>query len=273
MDLIHAIVYGIVQGLTEFLPISSSAHIRIIPEVFGWRDPGAAFTANIQLGTLLAVLIYFRQDLANTWRGWTASFTKPEAKNTPESRLGWAIVVGTIPIIILGFAFRDAIETNLRSLYVVATMLIVMALVLALAEWMGKKTKTLEDTTVQTGLIVGLWQAVALIPGASRSGSTISGAMFLGFERATAARLSFLLSVPSIFLAAAYTFYKHRSEFSGPLLAPLLVANVFSFIVGYACIAFLIKFLQTKTNLVFIIYRLVLGSLIFGLLMSGVLKA
>lgn len=272
MDLIQAIVYGVLQGLTEFLPVSSSAHIRIAPALLGWQDPGAAFTANIQLGTLVAVFLYFWSDLKGAWKGWTAGLRDREKRETPEYRLGWAIAIGSVPIIVLGVLLKDLIENQFRSLFVVAGMLIGMAGLLALAEWKGRKSRGLADVTWKDGLMVGLWQAVALIPGASRSGSTITGAMFLGFERATAARFSFLLSVPSIFLAAVYTAYGSRKEFSGDLLMPLLVANVFSFAVGYACIAFLIKFLQTKTNLVFILYRVALGAAILGLIFGGRLQ-
>jgi undecaprenyl-diphosphatase len=268
MDLIQAIILGIIQGLTEFLPISSSAHIRIAPALLGWEDPGAAFTANIQLGTLLAVLIYFWKDLKQFFGGWVASLSKPELRQTHEAKMGNAIAIGSIPIIVFGFIFKDNIETNLRSLEIVAGMLIFMAILLGIAEWRGSQNRNLESVTPKDGLMVGLWQAMALIPGCSRSGSTITGGMFLGLDRATAARFSFLLSVPSIFLAAVYTAYKSKDQLS-EIIVPLIAANVASFVVGYACIAFLMKFLQTKSNLVFIVYRVVLGLAIFGLLGSG----
>ncbi len=269
MELIQAVIFGIVQGLTEFLPISSSAHLRILPAVMGWQDPGAGFTANIQLGTLLAVLIYFRLDLANAWKGWTAGLRDKSKRAEPDFKLGSAIAVGSIPIIILGFLFKDPIGDQLRSLNVVGGMLIVMAAVLGLAEWRGRKERGIQEVRIVDGFIVGLWQAVALIPGASRSGSTISGALFLGFDRSTAARFSFLLSVPSIFLAAVYTAYQSREELGGHLLMPLIVGNVFSFLVGYACIAFLIKFLQTNSNLAFILYRIALGATILWMVAGG----
>lgn len=268
MELIQAIVYGVLQGLTEFLPISSSAHIRIAPVLLGWSDPGAAFTANIQLGTLVAVLLYFRSDLNRALVGWWRGVRQPEQRSTEDFKLGMAILVGSIPIIVLGVLLKDLIEEQFRSLYVVSGMLIFMALLLGLAEWKGKRNRSLGDVRPLDGLWVGLWQAIALIPGASRSGSTITGAMFLGFDRATAARFSFLLSVPSIFLAAVYTAYQSRAELSG-IVGPLVTANVASFVVGYACIAFLIRFLQTNTNLVFIVYRIVLGLTILGLIFGG----
>lgn len=262
MELIQAIVYGIIQGLTEFLPVSSSAHLRIAPALLGWSDPGAAFTANIQLGTLLAVLIYFRGDLAKIGGGAIRG-------DSQERKMAIGIAVGSIPIIILGFLLKNQIETSLRSLYVISGMLILMALVLALAEKIGKKSRSFETLTTKDALGIGLWQAAALIPGASRSGSTIAGTLFLGLDRESAARYSFLLSIPSIFLAAAYTAFKHRTEFSGPLLTPLLVANAFSFLVGYACIAFLLNFLKKNSNAVFIGYRIVLGLAIIVFVASG----
>ncbi|MBL8061285.1 MAG: undecaprenyl-diphosphate phosphatase [Chthonomonas sp.] len=272
MDLIQAIVLGVIQGLTEFLPVSSSAHIRIVPSLLGWPDPGAAFTANIQLGTLLAVLIYFWKDLSRILKGWVASLANPAKRGTTESKLGWGIAIGSIPIIVLGYLLKDQIETSLRSLYVIAGMLVFMAILLWIAEKFSKKTRDLDSLTPKDGLIIGLFQAIALIPGASRSGSTITGGLLLGLDRETAARYSFLLSVPSIFLAAVYTAFKHRAEFSGAVLTPLLVANAFSFIVGYACIAFLINFLKNNSNAVFIGYRILLGAAILALLATGKLS-
>lgn len=272
MDLIQAIILGIIQGLTEFLPISSSAHIRIVPSLLGWPDPGAAFTANIQLGTLLAVLIYFWRDLSRILGGWLGSLRNPANHGTPEANLGWGIVVGSVPIVVLGYVFKDQIETSLRSLYVIAAMLILMAILLMVAEKIGRRHRGLESLSVRDGLVIGLFQAIALIPGASRSGSTITGGLFLGLEREAAARYSFLLSVPSIFLAAAYTAFKHRSEFSGPMLVPLIVANVFSFAVGYGCIAFLINYLKKNSNAVFIGYRVLLGFAIIALLATAKLS-
>lgn len=269
MDLIQAIILGIVQGLTEFLPISSTAHLRIIPALLNWQDPGAAFTAVIQLGTLLAVLIYFRQDLGQAFMGWVHGLKGGEAAKTHEAKMGWAIFIGTLPIVVLGFAFKHPIEERLRSLEVIGWSLIVMAVVLLVAEKVGQRTKKLKDVKPSDGLVVGLWQAVALIPGASRSGSTISGSLFDGFTRSAAARFSFLLSVPSVFAAAAYELVKYRHEFGGSLFVPALVANVFSFVVGYWAIGFLIKFLQSKGLLVFVAYRVLLGALILVLIHTG----
>ncbi len=264
MGLIEAIVLGLVQGLTEFLPISSTAHLRIVPSLLGWPDPGAAFTATIQLGTLLAVLIFFRNDLYRVLSGMIR-------REPVESKIGLGIAIGTLPVVILGLAGKDFIEGSLRSLYVIAGSLIIMGLVLLLAERAGKRTRSFEDLTTKDGVIIGLWQAVALIPGASRSGSTISGALFCGLDRPTAARFSFLLSVPSIFAAGVYEAYKYRHDLFGQALVPTLVSTLVSFVVGYGSIAFLIAFLQKSSTTVFVIYRCVLGVAILALLLSGVL--
>lgn len=271
MDLIQAVILGIIQGLTEFLPISSSGHLLLVPAVAGWKDAGAGFTAVIQIGTLLAVLIYFARDLQRTFAGWLRSLTNKELRGTAESKLGWGIVVGTIPIVVAGKAFENQIDGPLRHPLVVASMLIGMALVLWVAERVGRQDRSLEAFSVRDGLVMGLWQAVALIPGSSRSGSTITGGLFLGLERAAAARASFLLSVPAILLSGVYKLIQEREQLLGDGLAPTLVASVAAFISGYAAIAFLMKFLQTRSTLVFVIYRIILGAVILALIARGVL--
>lgn len=271
MGVIEAIVYGVLQGLTEFLPISSTAHIRIVPSLVGWPDPGAAFTAVIQVGTLLAVLIYFRSDLVGVLRGWIRSFGSRQ--DTPESKIGWGIVFGTIPIVVFGFLFKDQIKSDaVRSLYVVATMLILMGLVLLAAEKLTPHRREFDQLTVKDGIWVGLWQAIALIPGASRSGSTISGALFAGLSRPTAARFSFLLSIPSVLAAAALELVQERHELMQAGMAPTVIATVVSFGVGYASIAFLMKLLQTQSTMGFIVYRVALGVALLLLLQSGRLQ-
>lgn len=271
MGLIEAILLGLLQGLTEFLPISSTAHIRVVPALLGWDDPGPAFTAAIQLGTLLAVLIYFRQELARAFKGWSKSLLKQE-HDPLDSRMGWAVLLGTIPIVVIGLLFQKSIEHDLRSLTVVAVSLIVMALGLAVTEAIGKRRRTEEDVRTLDGLWVGLWQCLALIPGMSRSGSSIAGALFCGFDRPAAARFSFLLSVPSVFGAGIYSVLKHRHELLGDLLVPMIVANVFSFVSGYLAIAGLLRMLQRHGTFVFVIYRILLGLLILGLIWQGVLS-
>lgn len=271
MGLVEAIVYGIVQGLTEFLPISSTAHLRLLPVVMNRPDPGASFTAAIQLGTLVAVLLYFWRDLVAALTGWLRGLRGGEAAQTPEARLGWAIVVGTIPISIFGLLLKDRIETSFRSLYVVGAMLIVMGLLLAVADRRGRKERGMADVRALDGLWVGLWQAVALIPGASRSGSTITGALFAGFDRSTAARFSFLLSIPAILLAGVFNLAEHASVLLGSNLVPMLVANLFAFITGYASIAWLMNLLQKRSTMGFVVYRVLLGVALIALIAAGTL--
>lgn len=269
MELIKAVVYGIVQGLTEYLPISSTAHIRLVPTLFGWEDPGAAYTAAIQIGTIVAVLFYFWSDILAAVRAWARTFIDRQSAKTPEAKLGWAVFVGTIPIVIVGVVGKDHIETTFRSLRIVAWMLIVMAAILFFAERFGRKQHGIQKVNLMQGVIVGLWQCVALIPGASRSGSTISGALLCGFNKETAARFAFLLSVPSVFASGFFQLYKERHELFAHGVLPIILANVVSFAVGYASIAFLMKLLRTKSLTPFVVYRLVLGALILTLIYTG----
>ena len=264
MTLWQAIVLGIVQGLTEFLPISSTAHLRIVPTLLGWNDPGAAFTAVIQLGTLVAVLVYFRHDIVSIVRGVFRG-----------EQLGWMIAVGTVPVVALGLLFKHNIETNLRSLYVIALAMIGLALVLALAEWVVRrreKLRGLEQVGWLDAIVVGCAQAVALVPGSSRSGCTITGGLFMGLNRETAARFSFLLSLPAVFAAGIFEFRHALHEPAGEPVA-LAVATFMSFVVGYASIAFLLGYLKKHTTWLFIIYRLALGAVLLALLAGGKISA
>ncbi len=269
MDLIQAIILGLIQGLTEFLPISSSGHLYIVPEVMGWKDAGAGFTAVIQIGTLLAVLIYFRQDLAKTLSTWFKSFGDAELRKTPEARLAWGIVVGTIPIVVAGLALQDFIESSARNPFVVAGTLIFFAILLAIAEKVGSQRRKQEDFQVKDGLVMGLWQALALIPGSSRSGCTITGGLFSQFDRAAAARASFLLSIPAVTLSGIYKLIQERQALLTDGAATTITATVVAFISGYWAIAFLMKFLQTKSTMVFVVYRVILGGVILALALSG----
>ncbi len=258
MTLWQAIVLGIVQGLTEFLPISSTAHLRIVPALLGWSDPGAAFTAVIQLGTLIAVVWYFRHDIIAITRDTL----------TGKSQMGWMIAVGTIPVVVLALLFKHHIESTLRSLYVIAGAMIVLAILLAIAEWIGKRQRTMEQVGWRDAFIVGLAQAVALIPGSSRSGCTITGALFCGLNRETAARFSFLLSLPAVFAAGVFEFRHALHEPAGDPVT-LAVATLVSAVVGYASIAFLLNYLKKHTTWLFIAYRLALGAILLGLLSAG----
>jgi undecaprenyl-diphosphatase len=267
-----AVVLGIVQGLTEFLPISSTAHLRIVPTLLGQPDPGAAFTAVIQLGTLLAVLIYFAKDLWRALRGWARSLVGKDLGSV-DARMGWGVFWGTIPIIVFGFLFKDQIKSDqFRSLYVISATLIAMGILMWIAERYGRKVRVMESATVWDGILVGLWQCLALIPGMSRSGSTITGALFAGFDRPTAARYSFLLSVPSITAAGLYELYDERHHIFGQNLVPAVVAIAVSFVVGWWSITFLIRYLQKHGIGIFVAYRIGLAALLLALLQFGVLK-
>lgn len=270
MGLIEAIVLGLVQGLTEFLPVSSSGHVLLVPVVFGWDDPGAGFTAVIQLGTVAAVLIYFGKDLVRILSCWCRSLISKETRSEPDAKLGWAVFWGTIPAIVLGLALEEKIDSVFRSPLLVAAMLIAVALVMWIAEAAAKRTRGLAEVRSADGWIVGLWQALALVPGSSRSGSTIAGALFLGFDRATAARFSFLLSVPSVLGSGLYKLVKDREVLMASGALPTIVATAVAFVSGYAAIAFLMSYLQRRSTAVFIGYRLVLGCSIMALAITGV---
>lgn len=272
MDWLQAIILGIVQGVTEFIPISSTAHVRIVPELFGWDDPGAGFTAVIQLGTLLSIFIYFYSDLRSAFFGWINGFKGGDSANTPECRLGWAVFWGTVPIVVAALIFKDKIHDEWRSLYVIAWALILLALLLGIAELVSKHVRGLQSVRAKDGFVVGLFQTLSLIPGVSRSGSTITGALFLGFDRATAARFSFMLSFPSIFLAGVFELYDQRHALMEIGVAPTIVSTIFSFIFGYLSIAFLIRFLRTQSTLVFIVYRVLLGTGLLWMLNAGLIS-
>src|SRR5918995_4391782 len=225
MSLLEAIVLGIVQGLTEFLPISSTGHLRIVPAFLGWEDPGAAFTAVTQLGTMAAVVIYFRNDLARIARTWTRSLRDPSLRRDLDARLGWYILLGTIPIGIFGLAFKDQIETGARDLYLIGTTLIVLGLLLLAAEKVGKRDRSIEDINRRDGILIGIAQACALVPGVSRSGATITAGLFLGFDRESAARYSFLLSVPAVVLSGVFEL-RHIGDDEGAGVGPTIIATV-----------------------------------------------
>ena len=269
MSLLEAIVLGIVQGLTEFLPISSTAHLRVVPAFAGWEDPGAAFTAVTQLGTMLAVVIYFRRDLARIALTWSRSLREPALRSELDARLGWYILLGTIPISIFGLAFKDQIETSARDLYLIGGALIVLGLVLLLAERVGSRERKLEQVRLRDGVVVGFAQALALVPGVSRSGATITAGLFLGLERETAARFSFLLSVPAVVLSGLLELGTFLEEGEGSGVPALVVATALAFVSGYAAIAFLLRFLVTHTTKVFVAYRVVLGVVVIALAAAG----
>ncbi len=286
---------GLVQGLTEFLPISSTAHLRIVPALLGWKDPGAAYSAVIQLGTVAAVLVYFAKDIGKLLMAFFEGLKARAPFATVESRLAWCVGLGTLPIGVCGLAFKKSIETSFRSLYVIAISLMVLAVVLAVVERVAAHQRRIEDITIKDGLIIGVWQAVALIPGSSRSGTTLTGALSLGFKREDAARFSFLLSIPATTLAGVSELYglikgKHHAQvdqaltaiaespvgdalgYSHPSTMALVVGTVVSFVAGWLAIAGLLRLLRTRSTMPFVIYRLVLGALLLVLLQRGVLQ-
>lgn len=273
MHWIQAIVLGAVQGLTEFLPISSSAHLDIVPVLLGWPKPGAAFTAVIQLGTLLAVLVYFAKDIFATLGGAWLAWRRGEHQ-APAVRLLVAVVVGTIPIGVCGLVFKKWIEGPLHNLWINAAMLVVMAVALAAAEKWAKPSRPLEQVSLRDGLVVGFAQALALIPGASRSGSTLTGAFLTGLDRAAAVRFSFLLSLPAVLLSGLLELRElGKSVEPGQSVAwapgEIALATVVAGVVGYGCIAWLLKYLARRSTLVFVVYRLMLGIFLAGMLASG----
>ncbi len=281
MDLVQAVVLGIIQGLTEFLPISSTGHLRIVPALLGWGDPGAAFTAVIQFGTLVAVLIYFQKDIVAISGAVISGIAQGRLFHNRDAQMGWMIAAGTLPIVFFGLLLKDQIETTFRSLYVISASLIVLAVILMAAEIVTKRRaaqgvplKTIDQLGWKEVIIVGFWQCVALIPGASRSGTTITGGLFVGMNRETAARFSFLLSLPSIFAAGVLELYKERehllSEEIG--LLNIIVSTVVSGFVGYVSIAFLLNYLKSHTTYLFIVYRIAAGLALLALLSAGVLS-
>jgi undecaprenyl-diphosphatase len=274
VSLLEAIVLGITQGLTEFLPISSTAHLRIIPAFAGWEDPGAAFTAVTQLGTMAAVLLYFRVDLARIARAWLRSLRDPAARRELDARLGWYIVLGTIPIGIFGLAFKDQIETGARDLYLIGIALILLGLVLLAAERAASHDRPLEEITTRDGIVIGFAQALALVPGVSRSGATLTAGLFMGLDRTSAARYSFLLSIPAVVLSGAVEFGSILSGEEGEHvgLGALALATLLAFAAGYASIALLLRFLAHHSTIVFVVYRVALGALVLVLVSSGAIK-
>jgi undecaprenyl-diphosphatase len=271
VDLFQAIVLGIVQGLTEFLPISSSAHQRIVAAMAGWEDPGAAFTAVTQLGTEAAVLLYFRRDLWRIASAWTRALARPALRGTQDVRMGWYLIVATIPIGILGLAFERQIETGARDLWLIGTTLIVFAFILLYADRRGRHDRQLGDLRVRDGVAIGFAQSLALVPGVSRSGATMSAGLLLGLERPAAARFGFLLAVPAVVLSGVFELagIVNGDHGADTPLAYTFAATVVSFAVGYAAIAWFLRYLAHHSLTVFVVYRVALGALVLALTASG----
>src|SRR4051812_23060717 len=274
MGWFEAVVLGLVQGLTEFLPVSSSAHLRIVGAAFGWDDPGAAFTAITQIGTEAAVVLYFRRDIGRIVGAWVLSLAG-RRKNDPNARMGWLIILGSIPIIVLGLLLKDRIETTFRDLRIVAIALVAFSLVLFVADRVGRKKLEVSDLNTRDGVLYGLAQSLALIPGVSRSGGTITMGLFLGYTRAAAARYSFLLAIPAVLGSGFYEAYGAlRGDHQGPAIdwPPTIVATVIAFFVGLTVIAWLLRYLDRGSFTPFVIYRVLLGLLVLALVGAGVLE-
>ncbi|MFF4763155.1 undecaprenyl-diphosphate phosphatase [Streptomyces sp. NPDC001292] len=272
MSWFEATVLGLLQGLTEFLPVSSSAHLRVFSALFGWGDPGAAFTAVTQLGTESAVLIYFRRDIAAIIGAWSVSLVRPERRKDPNARMGWFVMVGTLPIGILGVTFQDTIETSLRDLRITAAMLIVFGLILAVADRSRavRHAKPITELTFPHALGYGFAQALALIPGVSRSGGTISAGLLMGYSREAAARYSFLLAIPAVVASGTLELFK-IGEGPAPDWGPTLLATGIAFVVGYAAIAWFLKYISNNSFAPFVVYRVILGVVIAVLVTAGAL--
>ena len=278
--MLEALFLGVVQGLTEFLPISSSAHIRIVGEFMNKaQDPGARFTAITQIGTELAVLIFFRKDIAAIVKSWFKQVvfrSQLSAEGKGQARMGWLIIIGSIPIVILGYLGKDIITNNLRSLWLIASVMIIFGLILGYADKVGKSERTLDQLNSKHGLLYGAAQALALVPGVSRSGATIAMGRFLGYTRDAALRYSFLLALPAVFGSGLYELKDAFSADAAPnvfTISETLAATGVAFVIGYVVIAWLLKFVSTKSFRPFIIYRVALGSLILILLATGVISA
>jgi undecaprenyl-diphosphatase len=284
LEFLNAIILGLVQGLTEFLPISSSAHIRIVGEFLGTgEDPGARFTAITQIGTELAVVLYFWHDIIRIVGRWARSLAGRVPRTDSDARMGWLIILGSIPIVVLGLLFQDQIETSLRSLWITATMLIVFGVLLGIADYVGAQRRRLKDLTVGHGVIYGFAQALALIPGVSRSGGTITAGLFMGYERPAAARYAFLLAIPAVLGSGFYQVIKSVAqpcvegaanctpEIFGPL--ETLVATVVAFVVGLVVITFFMSYISKRSFMPFVVYRVLLGIVLFILLGTNVISA
>lgn len=274
MSIVEAIVLGLVQGLTEFIPISSTGHLKIVPELLGWGDPGAAASAVIQFGTILAVVIYFFRDLVRLTVGFFRGLASRRIFADPDSREAWFVIISTIPIVILGVLLKDQIETTFRSTWVVTFMLVFVAALMQFAELYAKRRgfRPTEDFNLRDAVTMGLGQCIALVPGASRSGSTIMSALFRRVNHEYAARFSFIMSIPAITAAGVFELVSEREHLATIGTTPIIVSIVVAFISGWASIFFLLRYLRTHTTHIFIYYRYALGAIMAALLFAGVIR-
>jgi undecaprenyl-diphosphatase len=276
MSWIETIVLGVVQGLTEFLPISSSAHLRITSAIFFQRDAGASFTAVTQLGTEAAVLVYFAKDIWRITRTWVLGIWDRSVRSSEDYRLAWYVIIGTIPIGLFGVLFKDQIRTAARNLWLVATVLIVFAFILAFAEYWGRQTRTVKDFTLRDGVILGFAQAMALVPGVSRSGGVLTVGLFGGLTREAVTRFSFLLAIPAVVISGVFSIpdvFNRTGGGSIPSVAQMVVATAIAFCLGYVSIAWLLRYVAHHTLYLFVLYRVAVGSLVLALLLTGTISA
>lgn len=273
MSWAQVIVLSIVQGLTEFLPVSSSGHLRIVSELFWGQDAGASFTAVVQLGTEAAVLVFFARDIWRILTGWFRGLRDRGARGL-DYRMGWMVIVGTIPVGLIGFLGKDLIRENLRNLWITATVLVLFSFVFILAERQGRKTRGFEELTMKDAVVMGLWQCLSLIPGVSRSGGTISGGLFLGLDREVATRFSFLLAIPAVLASGLFSLPDAFDPQAGQAATgmQLAVGTVICFALGYVCIAWLLKFVSNHSFAWFAAYRIPAGLIVMLLLATGVLQ-
>ena len=272
MSWLEAILLGILQGLTEFLPISSSAHLAIAPQLFGLADPGASFTAVTQIGTEAAVIVFFAKDIWRIASTWLRSLFRPELRGHLDARMGWYIIIGTVPIAIAGVAFESTIQTSFRNLWLIGTTLVVFGLILGLADRIGRRDLPLQRLTFRDAVLYGLAQTLALAPGVSRSGASISMGLFLGYTREAATRYAFLLAIPAVVASGLFQL-PDVSASAEPGMAKTVVATAVAFVVGYVVIGWLLRYLRTHSFLPFVVYRVALGALVLVLLAAGVLDA
>ncbi|KGA21828.1 UDP pyrophosphate phosphatase [freshwater metagenome] len=277
MSFFEALILGLVQGLTEFLPISSSAHVQIAQQLMNLSELSkpqlTAFIATIQLGTELAVVSYFIKDIGRIGSSWLRWSVKPSSKMTSDTKLGWLIIIGTLPVLIFGLAFRDFIENDVRNLWVIAYTLIGFGVLLGLADFFGRKTKSITELNFSHGMAFGLGQALALVPGVSRSGGTITVGLMLGYTRQAAARYSFLLAIPAVLGSGLFQFFASVGDLSQDLLVATVVATIVSGVVGLSVIHYLLKYLQKGSFLPFVIWRVGVGVWLLVMLTSGALTA
>jgi undecaprenyl-diphosphatase len=276
MTWIEAIVLGIVQGLTEFLPVSSSAHLRITSAIFFDEDAGASFTAVTQLGTEAAVLIYFAKDIFRITKTWIVGIWDRSVRSSLDYRMAWYVIIGSIPIGLFGFVFKDQIRSAARNLWLVSTVLIVFAVVLAFAEYWGRQTRTIENFTLRDGVVMGFAQAMALVPGVSRAGGTLTAGLLLNLTREAAARYSFLLAIPAVVMSGVFSIpdvFDDSGAGLTPSVAQMVVATAIAFVLGYVSIAWLLRYVAHHTLYAFVLYRVALGSLVMCLLITGTITA